>query len=106
MNAKLSSDKCLLTAATFFSDTLSILQSNSERKQQNVKLLFFCCSILDSVFPLLSDGKQIWEVEATVDRDKTQAVSGLPLTFTNKKDSGNNILYRANHTLFFPSHMF
>lgn len=28
-----------------------------------------------TVFLLISDGQQIWEVEATVDRDKTQAVS-------------------------------
>lgn len=36
-----------------------------------------------TVFPLLTDGQQIWEVEATVDRDKTQTVSQLPLICTD-----------------------
>lgn len=34
-----------------------------------------------TAFLLFSDGQQIWEVEATVDRDKTQAVRYLPLFF-------------------------
>lgn len=32
-------------------------------------------SNLQKLFLFISDGQQIWEVEATVDRDKTQAVS-------------------------------
>lgn len=56
-----------------------------------------------------SDGKQIWEVEATVDKDKTQAVSSFSLvvctnicTYLNKKQDHTTKFYGNSCLLIKP----
>ena len=62
-----------------FVQTWEWYRSSPVREKEKIKcqtttsdlLCFNVCTL----FLLLSDGQQIWEMEATVDRDKTQAVS-------------------------------